>query len=319
MHAVGYDGYVSLMSQSKIVAYMLALQMLGSEKVEEYVSAEPSGRSFGDFTTMKDHRAFNPYVSTGAEIIWALLDDVAEGQYRDTIELNRQVWARLSAGGGGPVRMRTDNGDDKEAVVAIQELPEDPKELSMSTSSSNLAALYVMAANLAQMGGLPANSSIDGTYQGFVEVNNFRLTPQMMAMAAATLANGGVNPVTGDRVLSYRLVRYLLTTMMMAGLYDGSGRWAYTVGMPAKSGVAGGLLVVAPGVGGFATISEPLDLQENSARGIAFFSGLVHKFPFLHSFTPGAGSDPNLALTAIAKCHLQSKTIQQVPGQYSPD
>lgn len=267
----------------------------------------------------QDHRAFNPYVSTGAEIIWALLDGAAVGQYRDTIELNRQAWARLSAGAGGTVRMRTGTIDHEDAAEAIQQLPEDPRELSKPLASSNLAALYVMAAKLVHLGGLPANSSIDGTYQGFVTVNNLRLTPQMMAMAAATLANGGINPVSGERVLSYRLVRYVLTTMMTAGLYDGSGRWAYTVGMPAKSGVAGGLLVVAPGVGGFATVSEPLDLQGNSARGLAFFSGLAHKFPFLHSFTPGAGSDPNLALTPVQGCHLTSMTVEQEPGEYAPE
>jgi glutaminase len=150
-------------------------------------------------------------------------------------------------------------------------------------------------------------------------VNNLRLTMPMMATAAATLANGGVNPLTGDRVLTGREVRYLLTTMTMAGLYDGSGRWAFTVGMPAKSGVAGGLIVVAPGVGGFATVSEPLDQQGNSARGVAFFHGLAHRFPHLHGWTPGAGSDPNLALTPQEECELVTKTIQQRPGLYTPD
>jgi hypothetical protein len=66
VHSAGYEGHVSLMSQSKVVAFMLAIQALGVSKVQQYVSAEPSGRSFGDFTTMGDHRAFNPYVSTGA-------------------------------------------------------------------------------------------------------------------------------------------------------------------------------------------------------------------------------------------------------------
>ena len=60
-------------------------------------------------------------------------------------------------------------------------------------------------------------------------------------------------------------------------------------------------------------------MQEgNSARGVAFFSGLAHRFPFLHSWTPGALSDPNLALTAVQACALVSRTVEQVPGQYSP-
>lgn len=102
-------------------------------------------------------------------------------------------------------------------------------------------------------------------------MNNLRLTPAMMATAAATLANGGVNPLTKRRVLSESEVRYALATMATAGLYDGSGRWMFAIGMPAKSGVGGGLLVVAPGVGGFASVSEALNEEFNPARGIAFF------------------------------------------------
>lgn len=322
VHKVGYEGHVSLMSISKVVAYMLAIQYLGVSKVQEYVSAEPSGRSYGDFATLADHRAFNPYVSTGAEIIWSLLDAATPGHYRESIELNRMAWARLSAGVGGEVRLFRDYGSqsvEEEAAASIRSLPADPKQLILNPTSTNLATIYVMAARLAQYGGLPKNASIEGTYQGFVQVNNLRLTPVMMATAAATLANGGVNPLTKDRVLSQREVRYLLTTMTMAGLYDGSGRWAFSVGMPAKSGVAGGLMVVAPGVGGFYTVSEPLDPQGNSARGLAFFHGLAHRFPYLHGDTPGAGSDPNIALTAQEACQLVTKTVQLTPGHYTPD
>ena len=304
VHRAGYDGHVSLMSISKLVAYMLALQAVGVSKVQEYVSAEPSGRSYGDFTTMGDHRAFNPYVSTGAEIIWSLLDAATPGHYRDSIELNRLTWARLSAGVGGEVRLYRDDGE-AEAAAAIRALPTDPKQLIVNPSSTNLATIYVMAARLAQYGGLPANASIEGTYQGFVQVNNLRLTTPMLATAAATLANGGVNPLTADRVLSQREVRYLLTTMTMAGLYDGSGRWAFTVGMPAKSGVSGVLMVVAPGVGGFATVSEPLDPQGNSARGLAFFHGLAHRFPYLR--TRAAAAEAARARARAAASRLTSR------------
>lgn len=324
VHTAGYAQHVSLMSISKVVAYMLAVQYLGVSKVQEYVSAEPSGRSYGDFATLSDHRAFNPFVSTGAELVWALLDGATPGHYRELIELNRRAWERLSAGVGGEVRLFRDAGGggggvEEEAAAALRRLPADPSALILNPTSSNLATIYVMAARLAQYGGLPTNASIEGTYQGFVQVNNLRLTPAMMAAAAATLANGGVNPLTAERVLSQREVRYLLSTMTMAGLYDGSGRWAFTVGMPAKSGVAGGLLVVAPGVGGFATVSEPLDPQGNSARGLAFFHGLAHRFPYLHGDTPGAGSDPNIALSAQESCELRTKTVQSTPGHYTPD
>jgi glutaminase len=141
----------------------------------------------------------------------------------------------------------------------------------------------------------------------------------MMATAAATLANGGINPLTGERVLSAREVRHALATMATAGLYDGSGRWMFAIGMPAKSGVGGGLLVVAPGVGGFATVSEALNEEFNPTRGIAFFQGLSMRFPNLHAYAPGSGADPNHSLRPTKACDLESSTIELQPGMYVPE
>lgn len=318
-HARGFKGHVSLMSQSKIVAYALALRTLGVDKVLQFVSAEPSGRTFGDMSSMKDHRAFNPYVSTGAELIWALLEGVTPGGYRSAVELNRELWEQLSRGAGGEVRLMG-NDSDAPAREAIRALPSDPRDLMSKDPGINLATIYVAAARLLAHGGsaLPGNWTPEGTYQGFVQANNLRLTPLMMATVASTLANAGVNPLTGEEVLPPRLVRYMLATMQMAGMYDQSGRWAFEVGMPSKSGVAGGLLVVAPGVGGFATVSEPLNQEGNSARGVAFFGGLVHRLPMLHGFSPSAGEDPNIALTPDESCVLKAHTRNVVPDHFTP-
>ena len=84
-------------------------------------------------------------------------------------------------------------------------------------------------------------------------------------MMAATLANGGVNPVTGKRVVD-PAVEHVLAVMATAGLYDDSGIWLYHTGLPAKSGVGGGLIAVAPGKFGIAVISPPLDDAGNSVR-----------------------------------------------------
>jgi glutaminase len=87
-----------------------------------------------------------------------------------------------------------------------------------------------------------------------------------LAMMAATLANNGVNPVTGRRVLDSRHVPGLLAVMATAGLYDDSGLWLFKTGLPAKSGVGGGLIAVSPGNWGIAVISPPLDSAGNSVR-----------------------------------------------------
>jgi glutaminase len=89
-----------------------------------------------------------------------------------------------------------------------------------------------------------------------------------LAAIAATLANDGVNPLTGERALEARYVRDLLSLMYTCGMYDYAGEWAYSVGLPAKSGVGGGIMAVVPGKLGIGVFSPPLDARGNSVRGI---------------------------------------------------
>ena len=93
------------------------------------------------------------------------------------------------------------------------------------------------------------------------------VTVHDLAVMAATLANGGVNPTTGERVILARMCRRVLAVMATAGLYELSGDWLYEIGMPGKSGVSGGIVTVSPGKGGLATFSPPLDAAGNSVRG----------------------------------------------------
>ena len=93
------------------------------------------------------------------------------------------------------------------------------------------------------------------------------VTARDLAVMGATLAGGGVNPVTGERVVSADTCRRVLAVMATAGLYERSGDWLYDVGLPGKSGVSGGIITVAPGKGALATFSPPLDVAGNSVRG----------------------------------------------------
>jgi glutaminase len=93
------------------------------------------------------------------------------------------------------------------------------------------------------------------------------VTAEDLALMGATLADGGVNPVTGRRVVSPDTCRRTLALMLTAGLYERSGDWLYEIGLPGKSGVSGGIVTVAPGKGGLATFSPPLDAAGNSVRG----------------------------------------------------
>jgi glutaminase len=96
---------------------------------------------------------------------------------------------------------------------------------------------------------------------------SLEVTVHDLAVMAATLANGGVNPVTGEQVVAAGVCRRVLAVMATAGLYELSGDWLYEIGMPGKSGVSGGIVTVSPGKGGLATFSPPLDAAGNSVRG----------------------------------------------------
>ena len=100
--------------------------------------------------------------------------------------------------------------------------------------------------------------------------------PVDLAVMGATLANGGINPVTGKRVIAQANVRHVLALMAMEGLYTSSGDWAYTVGLPAKSGVGGGLIAVSPRKMAIAAYSPPLDKAGNSVRAQAAVSQIAH-------------------------------------------
>ena len=104
-------------------------------------------------------------------------------------------------------------------------------------------------------------------------------------MMGATLANDGVNPITGERALKAEYVQDLLTVMYTCGMYDFAGEWAYNIGIPAKSGVSGCVLGVIPGQMGIAVFSPPLDQRGNSVRGIKVFEELSKSLD-LHIFFP---------------------------------
>lgn len=93
------------------------------------------------------------------------------------------------------------------------------------------------------------------------------VTSDDLAAMGATLANGGVNPLTGQQVIAPFNCKHVLAAMATAGLYEHSGDWLYEVGLPGKSGVSGGIVTISPGKGGFGTFSPPLDGAGNSVRG----------------------------------------------------
>src|SRR6476660_7400045 len=118
------------------------------------------------------------------------------------------------------------------------------------------------------------------TKQCSVGVNTVQL-----ARMGATLANNGVNPATGERVMKTENIPYILSAMSMAGLYDSSGGWAWHVGLPAKSGVGGGLVAVVPGKGAIAVFAPPLDEAGNSVKAQKVIEYVANRLDF-NLFSP---------------------------------
>jgi glutaminase len=132
----------------------------------------------------------------------------------------------------------------------------------MRTADRNRATAYLMRSN-----GM-ISGDVESILALYLQQCSVQVTCRDLAVMAATLSNGCVNPITGERALPLHHVRELLSVMHSCGMYDAAGQWAFDVGVPAKSGVSGGIMAVAPGKGGIAVFSPGLDAYGNSVRGI---------------------------------------------------
>lgn len=138
----------------------------------------------------------------------------------------------------------------------------------LQTASRNLGLAYLLDAS-----GVLRGDPVDAV-TGYIHQCAASVTVGDLALMAATLANGGVQPTTGERVLARETVRQVLSVMASCGMYDAAGDWFTSVGIPAKSGVAGGIIGVLPGQVGLAVLSPRLDEHGNSARGVAMMQRL---------------------------------------------
>jgi tellurite resistance protein len=183
---------------------------------------------------------------------------------RDAREITGQLmnlWAEL-CGHCGPVRFSDITMESERA-----------------TADTNFAIAYLLQGGI----GLPRGVDLQKMLDVYFSCCSIEMTARMLSVAAATLANGGLCPITGHRVLSNEIVRRTLAIMQTSGLYDNAGVFTLEVGLPAKSGVAGSVLVVAPNLLGLATFSPRLDAYGNSVRGIALCKELGERF-HLHMY-----------------------------------
>jgi glutaminase len=222
--------------------------------VESLIGVEPSGDAFNSIRLRADNRPFNPMVNAGAIACSGLIYD-AEGSGA----FNR-ILATLGRFAGREL------GVD-EAVFASER----------KTGDRNRAIAYLLRNYDAIKG------DVDGVLDVYFRQCSVLVTARDIAIMAATLANRGINPITGDQVINPYVVARTLSVMASSGMYDYAGEWIYRVGIPAKSGVGGGIVAALPSQLGLGTYSPLLDSHGNSVRGLKVCSALSSRFD-LHVF-----------------------------------
>ncbi len=245
----------TIQSTSKPFTYGMALEVYGQEKVARHVGVEPSGDAFNSIELEQGtNRPFNPMINAGAITVSALLYQ----HYGD--EALEQMMARFSAAAGRTLT-----------------IDESVYQSESRTGHRNRAIAHLLL-NFGMIEE-PVEPALDLYFKQCSILVNCR----DLAVMGATLSNLGSNPLTNEEVYDIGCVKDMLSIMLTCGMYDYSGQWAYRVGVPAKSGVGGGVMAVVNRQMGLACYSPKLDQRGNSCRGINVCVDLANELG-LHAF-----------------------------------
>lgn len=230
---------VSIQSISKVFTMALVMDESGVDSVEHTMGVDATGQAFNSIEAIEQHKGaeMNPLVNAGAITATSMVTG------KDYSEIWGKILDQYQAFAGRKLKVL-----------------DDVYKSEAATNQRNQAIAHLMFA-YGHIKGDPLRATDIYTRQCAVGAN-----AQDLATMAATLANAGRNPVSGKQVMKAENVPEVLAVMATAGLYDDSGKWLYKTGLPAKSGVGGGLIAVAPGKFGIAVISPPLDAAGNSVR-----------------------------------------------------
>lgn len=245
-----------LQSISKPINYAIAYEEVGKKKVHQHVGVEPGSESF-EASMMLNEQGLphNAMLTSGAMMVCSLIKpDLKEEERLDHV---MQVWEKMI-------------GNRKVSYNHESFLNE------RKNSDRHFSLAYLMREKRA----FPEGVDLGRVIEYYLKCCAIEVNIDDLAHAAATLANYGQCPSTGTKVFQHDTVRDTLSLMLSSGMYDHSGQFAYEVGIPAKSGIAGGVMVVIPELMGISVYSPPLDVHSNSVRGVEFCEKLVEKFNF---------------------------------------
>jgi glutaminase len=230
----------TIMSVSKPFVFALVCQAIGAEQARQKLGVNSTGLPFNSLMALElsPDRLTNPMVNSGAIATTSLAPGAtAEAKWQF-------IHAGLSRFAGHELSLN-------EEVYA-----------SAAASNQRNQAIARLLDSYDRLYFDPL-----ATVDLYTRQCSLELTARDLAVMAATLADGGVNPITGEQVIDTALCPLVLAVMATAGLYENSGDWLYDIGLPGKSGVGGGIITVAPGKGGLGTFAPPLDEAGNSVKG----------------------------------------------------
>jgi glutaminase len=245
----------TIQSISKPFTFGMAIEELGHEKVFQHVDVEPSGDAFNSIELqVGKNRPYNPMINTGAITVTSLL------HARHGDDALTHLLARFSAAAGHTL----------------------PIDEAVYKSESRTGHRNRAIAHLLLNFGI-VHEEVEAALDLYFKQCSILVTCRDLAVMAATLSNMGQNPLTGVEAFDVRCVKDMLSIMFTCGMYDYSGHWGYRVGVPAKSGVSGGVIAVVNRQLGIATYSPRLDIHGNSRRGIEVCVELANELG-IHAF-----------------------------------
>ena len=250
-----------LQSCSKPLSYCKAYDELGKDELHKHVGYEPSGQSFNAFILNKKGLPHNPMINSGAIMVASQIGKKMEPGKR--FNILKECYTKLAG--------NNNVGFDNSIFLSEQH-----------HADRNISLAYYMRENGAFNEQLSPNEISDNLNLYFQQCST-TITCEMGSIISATLANGGICPTTNETVFSENSVKDCITLMYGCGMYDYSGEFAFEIGLPAKSGVSGCILLVVPNMMGICIWSPPLDEQGNSFKGIEFCKQLNQELN-LHIF-----------------------------------
>ena len=244
----------TIQSISKVISLCKAIELRGAEEVFAHVGMEPSGEAFNSIVELdlQANRPFNPMVNSGAIAVESTIIDYVS--FEDMLAYSQLLC--------------DDPGITLNRQVYHSEL---------NSCDRNRAIAYLLKSK-----GI-ITTNVDNSIELYTKLCSLNVTAEALANFALLLANGGIRPASGERILAEGTVRTVLSIMLTCGMYDGSGRFAVEVGVPTKSGVGGGLMASVHGKCGIGIFGPSLDQKGNCIAGCEMMKYLSLKLG-LHMF-----------------------------------